>query len=465
MSLGLITAASFANTTGARAFFWDDDPYFVEQDLQPAPVARPKQQQQPARPTYPKLPEPPKNLAKPEGPLTVAISLQHQSLKVYASNGLYSESAISSGNKTHPTPTGIFSIIQKSKWHRSNLYSDAPMPYMQRLTWSGIAVHAGSLPGYPASHGCIRVPMSFASKMWVWSRMGARVIVTQGEVAPVAISHRLLPSERPQPELSPQVKSQSPVRSTILLNKTTEDAGPELKLNLRPAISDSATTTQSMTQLADAATSVHLSPVISDATATLLHGSVPHALDLSEADKDAAAVDTSGADGNLTTASTTDAAPAAEPVPATEPASTKPGRIAVLISGKDARLYVRRNFEPMFDIAIDITDPMRPLGTHVFTAATLKDRPDAFHWTVVSIPDQQEPVRVTPRGRKAATPAISTPASTASAIQTLDRLNIPDDAMRQIGEMLMSGGSIIVTDQAMKASRETGKGTDFIVPL
>ena len=86
--------------------------------------------------------------------------------------------------KGHSTPMGVFSVIQKQKLHRSNIYSGAPMPYMQRITWSGIAIHAGVLPGYPASHGCIRMPMAFAMKMWNWTRMGARVVVTPGEMSP-----------------------------------------------------------------------------------------------------------------------------------------------------------------------------------------------------------------------------------------------------------------------------------------
>ncbi len=94
---------------------------------------------------------------------------------------------------------GVFSIIQKNKWHRSNIYSGAPMPYMQRITWSGIALHAGALPGYPASHGCIRMPMAFATKIWGWTRMGARVIIAPGEVSPAEISHPLLAAQKAAP--------------------------------------------------------------------------------------------------------------------------------------------------------------------------------------------------------------------------------------------------------------------------
>jgi hypothetical protein len=93
----------------------------------------------------------------------------------------------------HPTPMGIFTVISKSRWHVSNIYSGAPMPYMQRITWSGIALHAGKLPGYPASHGCIRLPEHFATRLWALSKIGARVIIARDEVAPVAIAHPRLP--------------------------------------------------------------------------------------------------------------------------------------------------------------------------------------------------------------------------------------------------------------------------------
>ena len=87
---------------------------------------------------------------------------------------------------------GVFSVIEKHKMHHSNIYSGAPMPFMQRITWSGVAIHAGVLPGYPASHGCIRMPMAFAVKMWNWTKMGARVVVTPGEMSPASFSHPLL---------------------------------------------------------------------------------------------------------------------------------------------------------------------------------------------------------------------------------------------------------------------------------
>ena len=102
--------------------------------------------------------------AKPQGPLIIAVSIDKQKVRIYDAKGLFAESPVSTGMKGHSTPMGVFSIIQKHKFHHSNIYSGAPMPYMQRITWSGVAMHAGVLPGYPASHGCIRMPMAFADE-------------------------------------------------------------------------------------------------------------------------------------------------------------------------------------------------------------------------------------------------------------------------------------------------------------
>ena len=150
--------------------------------------------------------------AKPHGPLIIAVSIEQQKVRVYDSNGLFAESPVSTGMKGHSTPMGVFSVIQKHKLHHSNIYSNAPMPYMQRITWSGVAMHAGVLPGYPASHGCIRMPMAFAMKMWNWTRMGARVIVTPGQITPARFAHPLLVAQKvvPQPLIANDPATDAP---------------------------------------------------------------------------------------------------------------------------------------------------------------------------------------------------------------------------------------------------------------
>src|SRR5262245_13382806 len=169
--------------------------------------------------------------AKPQGPLIISISIDQQKIRVYDSNGLFAEGPVSTGMEGHPTPMGVFSVIQKHKMHHSNIYSGAPMPYMQRITWSGVAMHQGVLPGYPASHGCIRMPQAFAVKMWNWTKMGARVLVTPGEMTPAPFSHPLLITQKvipqqPVADEAPQVDAPVGVKSDKGADATKEIGKP-----------------------------------------------------------------------------------------------------------------------------------------------------------------------------------------------------------------------------------------------
>ena len=128
--------------------------------------------------------------AAAKGPLQIIISIADQRISLYDNGALIARSSVSTGVQGHPTPLGIFSVISKERWHRSNIYSAAPMPYMQRITWSGIALHAGVLPGYPASHGCIRLTNDFAIRLWHLTKRGTRVIIAPEDVQPVEIATR-----------------------------------------------------------------------------------------------------------------------------------------------------------------------------------------------------------------------------------------------------------------------------------
>ena len=125
----------------------------------------------------------------PKGPLQIIISIADQRVSLYDNGALIARSSVSTGIPRHPTPLGVFSVIGKQRWHRSNLYSAAPMPYMQRITWSGIALHAGVLPGHPASHGCIRLANGFANRLWHLTKRGTRVIIAHDDVQPVEITN------------------------------------------------------------------------------------------------------------------------------------------------------------------------------------------------------------------------------------------------------------------------------------
>jgi len=121
----------------------------------------------------------------PDGPVLVYVDLGRQLATVYRNGVRIAVTTISSGKEGHSTPTGVFTILQKNKDHRSSTYDNAPMPYMQRLTWKGVAMHAGNLPGYPASHGCVRLPMEFAKKLFEVTGMGGTVVIAGGHEDPV----------------------------------------------------------------------------------------------------------------------------------------------------------------------------------------------------------------------------------------------------------------------------------------
>ena len=125
----------------------------------------------------------------PKGPLQIIISIVDQRVSLFDNGALIARSSVSTGMEGHPTPLGVFSVISKQRWHRSNIYSAAPMPYMQRITWSGIALHAGVVPGHPASHGCIRLKNDFAVRLWHLTKRGTRVIIAHGDVQPVEITN------------------------------------------------------------------------------------------------------------------------------------------------------------------------------------------------------------------------------------------------------------------------------------
>jgi len=120
----------------------------------------------------------------PAGPVLIIVNLKVQRANVYRNGVLIGVSTISSGKKGHETPTGIFTVLQKHIDHKSNIYDSAPMPYMQRLTWTGIALHAGHLPGYPASHGCVRMPLAFAKLLYSATKLGMTVVVTDSDSVP-----------------------------------------------------------------------------------------------------------------------------------------------------------------------------------------------------------------------------------------------------------------------------------------
>lgn len=449
--------------------------------------------------------------SRPQGPLIIAISINQQKLRLYDANGFYAESPVSTGMRGHGTPMGVFSVIQKQRYHRSNIYSGAPMPYMQRITWSGIAIHAGVLPGYPASHGCIRMPTAFAVKMWNWTRLGARVLVTPGEaMTPASFAHALLPAFKvaPPPAAAPQPETNDPVgakgdKGAPDPKAVNSEAGAGLRATIAdrdatPADSSSAplpdqmhTADASEETVADKVTMSDASLVVSAAqaqghaskSAETRHADTKPPQTARPAVKPAAtAVDQADAakpndtpQEPATTSDTTSAPDAKKDQSRLlddKPAPKHNGQIAVFISGKDSKLYVRQNFAPLFAVPVTIAPSDRPLGTHVFTAAVDRTDANVLHWSVVSLPvsvhaimrrdaDEHHARRHKGYARASESKPLPLPDSPTEA---LDRISVPPEAMARVAEAMTTGGSIIVSDQGINQG-ETGEGTDFIVSL
>src|SRR5262245_23774070 len=125
-------------------------------------------------------------------PIMAVVSLGRQEMTVYDAQGKMLQTPVSTGQSGYETPAGLYTVIERKARHYSNLYENAPMPFMQRITWSGIALHAGALPGYPASHGCIRLPYNFAGHLFELSRRGMRVVVARDDMVPVDFAHPAL---------------------------------------------------------------------------------------------------------------------------------------------------------------------------------------------------------------------------------------------------------------------------------
>ena len=519
-----------------------------------------------AVPSYPKLIDAPKNDQKPQGPLVITVSLDKQWLKIYDERGLFAESPISSGTKTHPTPMGVFSILEKSKWHRSNLYSSAPMPFMQRITWSGVALHAGELPGYPASHGCIRLPAQFAARLWNWTKRGARVIITPGEMSIADVSHKNLVAQLPStvaavpaPDrisnvrtadasntLSAGIKSDASKPTVFTIDaalrgslpkdatakavtaepktetaepktetaapkvadikaadaKLVETTPPDINADKKPAtepLIESAGNSQATQEPASAGVESEIDTGnASEEKSAEVEVNSPEKAPEAAAKTDTPAAKIENAKSEETKSEViksentkTEDRAAAIPEPAKDEArapaaeaSVEPqqqpvwmqlpkrsGQVAVLISRKDGKLYMRQNFDPVFEVPVSFASD-GPIGTHVFTVRKAINDDTAFEWTAVTLPGitktivSREPYK-TPKGKMRMRDAFHTtfgpPPVTAS--EALDRIAIPEEALQRIAYNLSPGSSIVVSDQSFSAGGETGRGTEFIVPL
>ena len=437
-------------------------------------------------------------------PLLAVVALSEQRVTIYDTNGKILQSPVSTGQKGYETPAGIYSVLQKNREHYSNVYEGASMPFMQRLTWSGIALHAGVLPGRPASHGCIRMPQGFAKELFELTKVGLRVAVVRDDMSPVEIAHPALPKPGPIRSMDAlavphdQVSDKSAMQLAALMSDAATGRAHTWK-SIATAKAAAATTAaqkaaeakraagKAEAQAAGHARSLRLAEAARLSAEAQLkvaeHGlervASPAAREKAETVKAKAEQRLLGAQERLDLVKTEgqakiDAAIAArEEAKAAESAKlaaqseakmaqAKMAPVSVFISRKTQKLYVRQAFQPMFESPVAIRDPDTPIGTSIFTALDYINQDADVRWNVVSMyasDSKQSASDVESRRRGKTGSATATDIAMAKAV--LDRITIPQDAIDRINESISPGSSLIISDEL--TSRETGKGTDFIV--
>ena len=405
-------------------------------------------------------------------PMMAIVSLSNQRITVYDANGWILRAPVSSGSKGRETPAGIFSIIQKNAEHYSNLYDDAYMPHMQRITWSGIALHGGPLPGYPASHGCVRMPFDFAERLFDATAMGMRVIVAPTDVAPVEIAHPLLFQPKPgaatltaalrtEAEEAARKAAQGRLAAGTAQREATLAMMPvrvaenlklraEAQLTAAETTSGAAISAEAKQQAEDAKAQATVRVAELQAQWEAAKAALQPKLDAATAAREAAA--------KLEAARAAAAEAVRQVARELEP-------VSVLISRKTQRLYVRQAFTPIFESPVTIADTDRPIGTHVFTAIARSMGDSNLRWNVVSLGARPPGAKIQPNGRARGSIGRGVepmPTDPGSAKAALDRIAIPQDVLDRIAG-IAPRSSLIVTDEAL--SPETGKGTDFVVLL
>ncbi len=394
-------------------------------------------------------------------PIMAIVSIKNQQVTWYDADGWIYRAPVSTGVKERETPAGVFAIVEKDKDHHSTMYDDAWMPNMQRITWNGLALHGGPLPGYAASHGCVRMPFGFAEKLFDKTRIGMRVIVSPEDATPVDISHPVLF----QPNSA--IIAAAPARAETLSRDAQEAAAAadDAKKAATAAQREAAPVTAALKKLQQAKTRADAE--LAAAEKALAKATTDQAKAKAEDRKQKAAakatelgtqLDTAKANAaaKLDAASATKEAAKSAQAKKTETASAALDAklaaepVSVYISRATRTLYVRRNthkpapdgggevFDTSIESPVEIRDPGKPLGTHIFTAMARNDA-GGLRWTSVSIDGGDD------------------------AKNALDRITIPQAVLDRIGPTALPRSSIVISDEPL--SEETNYRTEFVVVL
>jgi hypothetical protein len=392
-------------------------------------------------------------------PIMAIVSIKTQKVTFYDAEGWILRAPVSTGIKGRETPAGVFAVLEKDKDHHSSLYDDAWMPNMQRLTWNGIALHGGPLPGYAASHGCVRMPFDFAEKLFDETRIGMRVIIAPNDAAPVEFSNAALFVPNAQALAAAPARAETLAREAEEAAKTADEA----KKAAATAAREAASFTTSLRKLEGLKTRADAEFAFADKAlaAAKTDETKARAEDLKQKAAAKAAelgtqLDTARADAK----SKLDAVPAAKD--AAKAAATRKADaakaaneaklalepVSVYISRATQKLYARRNthkewpdggevFDATIEVPVTIRDPDRPIGTHVFTAVARNGA--GLRWTAVTIDNGDD------------------------AKDALDRITIPQDVLDRIAPTASPRSSIIVSDEPL--SSETNYRTEFVAVL
>ncbi len=392
-------------------------------------------------------------------PIMAIVSIKSQQVTFYDADGWILRAPVSTGITGRETPAGVFAVLEKDKDHHSSLYDDAWMPNMQRLTWNGIALHGGPLPGYAASHGCVRMPFDFAEKLFDTTRIGMRVIISPNDAAPVEFSHKAL--------FVPNAEAiaAAPARAETLAREADEaaKAADEAKKAAATAARESTSLTASIRKLEQLKSRADAELAFADKA--LASAKTDQARARAEEAKQKAAPKTAEAQTQLDAAkvdakSKLDAAAATKDTAksaATKKTDTARAAndaklalepVSVYISRATRKLYVRRNthkpwadggevFDATIEVPVAIRDPDKPIGTHVFTAMALNGAD--LRWSAVTIDNGDD------------------------AKDALDRITMPQDVLDRIAPTTAPRSSIVISDEPL--SRETNYRTEFVAVL
>jgi hypothetical protein len=438
--------------------------------------------------------------SRPAGaPVMAVVSLSRQRVTVYDADGWIMRAPVSSGRTGYETPAGVYSILQRKVEHFSNLYDDAEMPFMQRLTWSGIALHAGALPGYPASHGCVRMPHGFAERFYDVGRLGMRVIVMRDDIGPADISHPALfrpaPGSSDGDSASPSVVAYGADRQPVVTyqnlrriaaakaaeaeaaSRRLEDVKRAAAVKYKEAAG--ANKSLRMAQGAKLRAEFHVREIerrlVSSVTAPAVRAELEDAKAkaLAKVDEAQTALEAVQVEVQPTLDALAQVREVAQAALQTKTSAEEEAReakrkmapISVFISRATQRLYVRQALQPLFESDVTIAAAGERLGTYVFTALAYASDETDLRWNAASLYDSapSAPLQGRAHNQAGATPAGARQTDVGAAKAALDRISIPADALARISAIVSPGSALIISDEPL--SRETGQATEFVVVM